>query len=130
MSLLKRRRVWRLKVLHKQVDDKITPVDVDRGRHDYESFLQDLEEDPDMRGEVNLYKDPAAITARQQPAPGGTAPATGATDDDDGDELSDAEDVGLEELLDDLTLREHEEFGDGARPSAFSMPGAGAFHFT
>jgi nonsense-mediated mRNA decay protein 3 len=117
------------------VDDKVTPLDAERGRGDYESFLQDLEEDREMRDEVNLYKDPAAIAYRQQAAPSGTAPAAGAVaddDDDDDDELSDAEDVGLEELLDDLTLRDHEEFGDSTPPATFAMPGAGgsSFHFT
>ena len=30
---------------------------------EYESFMQELEEDPDMRSQINLYKDEEAIEA-------------------------------------------------------------------
>lgn len=112
-------------------------MDVERSRTDYETFLRDLEEDKEMRAEVNLYRHPAAFAAAAaQPAGGGRPAAAkeslaaGASDDEDN--ISEAE-VGLEELLDDLTLNQNETFDDRdelAQPAAFVPPGTGAFHFT
>lgn len=112
-------------------------MDVERSRGDYETFLRDLEEDREMRNEVNLYKHPSAfLAAAQQPAGAGKAAAKGGgrsddDDDDDDDGISEAE-VGLEELLDDLSLNENETFDerDEPAPPAFALPHAGTFHFT
>lgn len=157
-----RRRVWRLKQLRKEADDGLSAMDVERSRADYETFLRDLEEDKEMRSGINLYKDHAALQALRARGKHGTAPerATGAhaaaADDEadagahgsagraargrpapepmaeEEDELSEAE-VGLEELLDDLTLGANEVVeGDSSAP--FELPdGPGAakqFHFT
>ncbi len=102
--------------------DKENEPGVQRGRkmdytdHDeqYEQFLQDLEEDPEMRSQINLYKDAdgiAQMDARQtRAAPAGASHAGGSGGGGGGDEDSDMEydddlpDVGLEELLDELTL--------------------------
>ena len=143
-----RRRLWKLRTLEKERD-----AGVQRGRNmdtasyeqEYESFMQELEEDPDMRSQINLYKDEEAIEAKAQreaaiaaeraraaqrmveaqaAAEANDAAAAAAAqaaaqqamvqaqmagdgadyDADDNDEDDDFPDVGLEELLDDLTL--------------------------
>lgn len=51
---------------------------------DRERFLQELEEDAEMRARVALYKDPAAVAAAAATATGMTE-ADDSDDDDDGD---------------------------------------------
>lgn len=90
-----------------------------------ERFLQDLEEDADMRARINLYKDPEALAllaAQQQQgaaaAPRGLDEMADADDEADDDE-DDVPEVPLDELLDDLEAlgleggEEEEEGGDG-----------------
>ena len=62
-------------------------------RDDYEAFLRDLEEDPELRSNVNLYKVSKKKTASTQDM---------AMADDEMDD--DAPEVPIEELLEDLTL--------------------------
>ena len=63
-------------------------------------MFQELEEDPEMRSRVALYKDPA-----HKPAPVQDSDAM--TDgDDDGDDLPD---IPLEELLDDMNALQLQE---------------------
>ena len=78
--------------------------------------MQDLEEDPEMRAQINLYRDPeadrrAAAAAAQAAASGA---ASGGDGDGDGEEAEDDDfpDVGLEELLDELTLGADEPEAD------------------
>lgn len=111
-------------------------MDVERGKNDYEAFLRDLEEDKAMRAEVNLYANPAALAAAAAAARLAGAPPAGGghvSGSDEDDYLSDAE-VGIEELLDDLSLAQNETFDDRDEPPppgpAFAPPTAGAFHFT
>lgn len=64
--------------------------------------MQELEEDPDMRARVALYKDKQALEMLQAPQaapPSGMASNAGDSDEDDGEGLPQ---VPLEELLDDL----------------------------
>lgn len=76
---------------------------------DMERFLEELEEDPEMRARVALYRDPEAIHARIQR--GGEMDAGEETD---GEEDGDVPEVPLEELLDDLAAMQLEEdVGDG-----------------
>ncbi|KAJ1872990.1 ribosome-binding protein, partial [Coemansia sp. RSA 486] len=61
---------------------------------DFETFLRDLEEDPELRQNINLYKD---------------ANADGGVESNDMDDMEDDDDdelpeVPLEELLDDLKI--------------------------
>jgi len=58
-------------------------------RNDYEAFLQDIEEDPEFRKNMNLYRD------KEHPVP-------------ESQEHGDAS-IGLDELLDDLTLEDEVE---------------------
>ena len=38
----------------------------DREMRDYHEFLQDIEEDPEMRANINMYKDDDVIAALEQ----------------------------------------------------------------
>lgn len=78
---------------------------------DLERFLEEIEEDPDVRARIALYRDEDAIrnakTAQETATGQAAAPnAQGAgfppTYDSDSDSGSDAPEVPLEELLDDL----------------------------
>lgn len=113
-------------------------MQIEHNHRDQELFFQDLEEDKDMRAEINLYRDPGAARMAIDAKPRDVADGGEHQDEED---LSEAE-VGLEELIDDLTLDEHEAFSDGSdrgeRPPAsrgatrFRMPGGdgASFHFT
>ena len=179
----KKKRVWKLKTLEKDKDPGVQRgrhMDVSQQEADYEDFLQELEEDPEMRKQINLYKDHEALeememerAARQMEvsaarvgraigtvsansvfaAPSQAAAAAAAAagsssssagvpaavtppamlpamlpamrlpngleDDEEGDgeggedEEDDFPDVGLEELLDELTLGAGEPDGEG-----------------
>lgn len=100
---------------------------------DYEQFLRDLEEDPEMRSTVNLYKSDgtkpgkdraqtkdAKVTKKTQhtmdvdEAPASVAEVVSETDGEDEAE-ADFPEVKLDELLenfDEMTLGEQEEDGD------------------
>lgn len=64
-------REWKLKSMAKEAEDDVTEgvgrgalgrrggVDQERVERDYEHFLRDLEEDPELRATVNLYKNTA-----------------------------------------------------------------------
>jgi len=82
------RRAWKLRRLDME-DGEVTSRrgEVTKAERDYEQFLRDLEEDPDMRKEVVLYKsDQAPVEAMQ----------------DDEDEDPTFPEVGVEELLEDI----------------------------
>ncbi|KAG5363514.1 60S ribosomal export protein [Yarrowia sp. B02] len=94
----KRNRHWKLKRMaleHNLEDDpKVTKNDLDKAERDYEQFLQELEEDTELRGTVNLYK----RTAPQMPA----LPKTGDEMDASDEEGEGVPEIGVDELLDDL----------------------------
>ncbi|CAG9809837.1 unnamed protein product [Chironomus riparius] len=83
----RRMRKWKLKRLPKEADG-----DTDM-ENDYNEFLDDLEEDPDMRMRVNIYKD-----NKKQQIP---------VDENDMDDPS-APQITLEEMLDDLVINDVE----------------------
>eukprot|EP01137_Pigoraptor_chileana_P032585 Opistho-2@22174 len=86
---IKRKRVWRVKQLNKEPEG-YSKREEEVAALDFENFLQDLEEDKDLRSAINIYKDPTAdeVTLAAQAV---RAAETGM-------------DVGLEELLEDLRL--------------------------
>ncbi|PWA65752.1 NMD3-like protein [Artemisia annua] len=88
-------RSWKLKSLNMEVDISATRGRVDEARmnNEYEQFLEDLEENPEMRFNISLYKN-------REYRPSEAASVT------DGDE--DAPGVPLEELLADLELNNQE----------------------
>jgi len=63
---------------------------------DYEEFLRELEEDPDMRQQIQLFK-----AGGQVPHP--TAATSAMADDEMDDDEADFPDVNVDELLDDMT---------------------------
>ena len=80
-----------------------------RDQMDFESFLQDLEEDPELRSRVNLYKDQKKLEAHLQakssaPAGGGNASAGGGAADDDDDDMleEDFPEIQMDELLESM----------------------------
>lgn len=99
-------RNWKLKRMAKEHNDivaneesRAARQEAERAEKDYEIFLQELEEDAELRQAINLYKDTNAV-----------APPVdeNAMEDEDIDE--DAPEVDIDELLDeldDMTLEEH-----------------------
>nr|XP_043614993.1 60S ribosomal export protein NMD3-like [Erigeron canadensis]XP_043614994.1 60S ribosomal export protein NMD3-like [Erigeron canadensis] len=83
-------RAWKLKRINMEVDASETRgrADEEKTNKDYEQFLIDLEENPDIRFNISLYRD-----KEYQPSEMGSVA--------DGE---DAPSVPLEELLDDLKL--------------------------
>ena len=108
-----RTRNWRLKSMAIEAGDneaagvvgRMGNRDKKKIDEDYEIFLQDLEEDQEMRAGVNLYK---AKTTRRKPGamevddapPADTTPAP--PTEDDGDDDADPNGIRLDELLEDL----------------------------
>ena len=77
-----KRRVWRMKELVKE-EEVLKKGDLDKSEMDREIFMQEIEEDAELRSTVNLYRDSEAI---QQRGP------------------DDIPEISLEELLDDLQI--------------------------
>lgn len=67
---------------------------------DYNQFLEDLEEDPQLRQNVNIFKDQARQQQQQM-----------AVDVDDMVDPS-VPRITLEEMLDDLVLKDDDEMGE------------------
>lgn len=85
-------RAWKLKSLDMEVDeDDGKGEDVEMRAREYEQFLQDLEEDKDLRETVNIYKDSQHACN-----------AMVIESDDGGDEG--VPNVPIEELLEELSL--------------------------
>jgi len=53
-----RARQWKLKELSKEEENngEKSKAEVAKAEQDYELFLRDIEEDPELRGMINLYK--------------------------------------------------------------------------
>jgi len=96
----KKKRSWKLKNIEMEQEDdggfkptKKEQMEEDKKAEDYERFLQELEEDKEMRQQIDLFRDP-------------TYDPEAAMDEVD-DEAP--PEVGLEELLDTLNLDDGEE---------------------
>ena len=92
-SVRNRKRRWRLKHmegLHERVGSS------DSANHEYDDFLEDLEEDGDMRQHVNVYKDASKLTAVDA--------------DDKADDGIPA--ISLAEMLDDLNISGQDATGE------------------
>ncbi|KAK6456090.1 putative nonsense-mediated mRNA decay protein [Scheffersomyces xylosifermentans] len=91
-------RKWKLKRMAKEHNDIVANDDSrqarqeqERAERDYELFLQELEEDEEMRQAINLYK------------AGDSAPvASHGHIEDEEDDDEDAPEIGIDELLDEL----------------------------
>ena len=96
----RRQRHWRVKTLNKIVDEDMKPAEVEKSNRDFEIFMNDIEEDPEYRSQFNLYKaDNAEQIMKNNKAQ---------EEDDMAENAEDFPDVGLEELIDDLTLDDNE----------------------
>jgi nonsense-mediated mRNA decay protein 3 len=81
-----RSRHWKIKHLEKEEQENARRGDASKADHDYEQFMQELEEDPELRSGIKLYK-----------ASG--APSSVADTDDEGEDLPEP---GVDELIDEL----------------------------
>ncbi|CAK7198102.1 ribosome-binding protein [Sporothrix eucalyptigena] len=104
-----KRRNWKLKRMAKQESELLPKkADQDRMEQEYEMFLQDVEEDEELRAALALYKNPSqkatlAAERRKRMEESGSMDVEDADeDDDDYDEDEDGPQVNLDELLDDL----------------------------
>ncbi|XP_053382843.1 60S ribosomal export protein NMD3-like isoform X5 [Mercenaria mercenaria] len=88
-----RRRKWKLQHLN----DELHNLDSDSVMNEYTDFLEDLEEDPTIRQNVNIYKDKNRIPI----------------DTDDTDEEGIPQ-ISLQEMLDDLHIADDATGGEGA----------------
>ncbi|KNC47844.1 histone acetyltransferase GCN5 [Thecamonas trahens ATCC 50062] len=76
-------------------------TEAEQAERDREVFLRDIEEDPELRAEINLYRadDYAEILRERELRASGAAPMDPADDDDD-DASDELEDIPIEDLLD------------------------------
>lgn len=95
-----RSRNWKLRQLDKEVDDEKRDHEVEKESNDMERFMRDLEEDPELRAHVNLYKDQEAIARAAGKARDDSEMGEAAEEDEEFPE------VQLEELLDELTIQD------------------------
>ena len=122
-----RKRAWKLRSLAAEEPDKPgygVGADPERHAQDLELFMRDLEEDPEMREHVQLYKADASATASQKAkaaasssssssagasgmevVSSGAANGVGENEDEDEDEVEeDAPQIPLEELMESMAL--------------------------
>ncbi|KAI9161217.1 hypothetical protein LWI28_015522 [Acer negundo] len=92
-------RSWKLKTLNMEVDDTKVRGDQEKTSNEYEQFLRDLEENPELRFNISLYRN-------KDYQPSEMASVT------DGEDLPS---VPLEELLADLDLSDVEDSSDSMR---------------
>ena len=92
-SVRNRRRKWRLKHMEGLHHNDGSGGSMSDGGYEYNDFLEDLEEDPELRKNVNVYKDASKMSGQMAV--------------DDQDSVSDSEDIPqitLAEMLDDLVI--------------------------
>jgi len=119
-------RNWKLKSIAKEAEDDAKVgygrgalgrrggVDQKKVEQDYELFLREIEEDPEMRQAINLYKGDSKMkaTAASKQKGGQYAMDVDETPSESGEEGEAGPEVPLEELLDDfeeMSLGEDEE---------------------
>lgn len=94
-SLRNRKRIWKLKHMegmHERMGSS------DSANHEYDDFLEDLEEDADLRQNVNVYKDTSKVLAV----------------DDTGSLHDGIPGISLAEMLDDLNINQDATGEEGA----------------
>ena len=88
-SIRNRRRKWKLKHLNEELHETNQEKGGNNANEDYNDFLEDLEEDTDLRQNVKIYKDAKKINTMAVD-----------TESDTGD----APQITLAEMMDDLVL--------------------------
>ncbi|CAI5474565.1 unnamed protein product [Closterium sp. Yama58-4] len=110
-------RAWKLKQLDMEVDGGAGGgaergggggargrIDEEKEAADKERFLEELEEDPDMRSRIAVYRDPSYVAPAQGGGGGvggGDEMVNGEEEEEDGEEVPE---IPLEELLSDLRI--------------------------
>jgi nonsense-mediated mRNA decay protein 3 len=103
-------RAWRLKRMAREYEEEAIAAaasgggqqsrreqqEANRLEQDYEMFLRDVEEDPELRQTLDLYK------TRAQNQDGGDEDDENDDDDDDDESEGEAPQINMEELLDDF----------------------------
>jgi nonsense-mediated mRNA decay protein 3 len=84
-----RTRHWELKQLDKEVGEEMKKNELKAAERDYEDFLREVEEDPEMRGQIRMYKTKNAKAIYES------------NKKEMGEEFPE---IGLEELLDTMSL--------------------------
>lgn len=131
-----KRRMWRLKRLNMELDDAVVDTahrkshldPIARMAAEQEDFLQDLEQDQDLRTNINIYKDPTKFksTPSQMDVDQGNlapdecqhSPLAG---EDSGEDDEEYPEVPLEELLEGLNIEDGPDdhsVPPGAQPSS------------
>ena len=102
----KKARYWKLKSLAKEEDQLLRKAEAKKKETEYEEFLNELEEDPEMRQEINLYKAENAeeIIKERAQEPNEDMKDSDEEDEGDGEDEKDFPEVKIEELLEDLNL--------------------------
>jgi len=120
-------RKWALRSLEVDEQAVLSGREQEAMEEDFEDFLQQVEGDKEMRGNINLYKTDKAKAAKEAKAKAAAVAAAAKADDeemeeDGGDEDEDEEEVRLDELLDDLDIsrEEHAVLGEEAAPTFVS----------
>lgn len=83
-------------------------MEAEKAARDMEMFLQELEEDAEMRQAINIYRNPVATNAQNV-----TTSAAAAVEEDVDEEERKEIEIPLEELLDELTLTEEQDGEEG-----------------
>ncbi len=96
------RRNWALKEMIIDADDNEKPSSAKSAAPDadYQRFMEELEEDPEMRAQVNLYRNPAAR------AMGNEASSSAMEVIESGAEDADVPRIAIEDLLEDLSIND------------------------
>jgi len=100
-------RIWKLKQLPIDHLENQKKHDVEKSEKDYDNFLEELEEDPELRSQINLYKARPSSSMEVQMQVDDHDGDVDPVGDDENDVNGDEDDfpgVKLEELLEDLTL--------------------------
>jgi nonsense-mediated mRNA decay protein 3 len=100
------RRQWKLKQLPMDVDDDTKGPTVTVSDRDRERFMQELEEDSELRSAINLYRDASAMRKSHGATRSSAMDVVSATETESESVAGDIPRVSLEELLEDLTIDE------------------------
>lgn len=96
----KRNRKWKLKRLEKEVVETKRPKKDTAKREEEEAFLEDLEEDEELRSKINIFKDKRAIASELKNSNKDNNNKEEGDEDDDDEE--DQPDIDESELLEDF----------------------------
>ena len=116
-----RKRMWRLRRLNMELDESIVDTanrksaldPIARMAAEQEDFMQDLEQDAELRSNVNLYKDPTkvggqdgAMEVESSAAPGAQAQPSNPVEEEEEDDGEEYPNVPIEELLEALVIED------------------------